>query len=148
MRSTPTTVRDDLTTIPVSSTLRLNYLQSCDCGLPTAGCTQPFAVGSPQSAVTLGSFPPRCTSCHVTTSSSRSFSHKPEADCYDAVGCSLYAAPDTDERIAIMVPTTSPTTAVSRRGFLRGATLGIGGAALGGLLTACSTTSSAAAPSG
>ena len=47
-----------------------------------------------------------------------------------------------------MVPTTSPTTIVSRRGFLRGASLGIGGAALGGLLTACSTTSSAAAPTG
>src|SRR5262245_37586873 len=58
------------------------------------------------------------------------------------------SVPDTDERITIMVPTTSPTTVVSRRGFLRGASLGIGGAALGGLLTACSTTSSAAAPSG
>jgi manganese oxidase len=43
-----------------------------------------------------------------------------------------------------MAKMTASTIPVSRRGFLKGASLGVGGAALGGLLTACGTSPSAA----
>src|SRR5689334_15584850 len=97
MRSTLTTVRNDPTTIPVSSTLRLSYLQGL--WLRTVEGTQPLIddgaiVCRPSSIVkqTSNQLPTSCTSCHVTTSSSRSFPHKPFSDCYDPTGCPLYVS--------------------------------------------------------
>src|SRR5579859_190833 len=76
-------------------------------------------------------------SCCGTTIRGCSFSHTPCGDCYDIGSCELYGSAGCEKGPIPMVDKTSLPRSESRRGFLRGASLGVGSAALGGLITAC-----------